>query len=248
MAIYDERGVIIPAPVQGHLGGERYDDEHRGPAVTEAYSLSRCWIDLAEHSRNWSEPDSIPDHLQAISQNHPPETRDGWLKDAANREVMEKLLSYALRSGELPLWVAPLDGPEKPVPAESILEMDHATMVSGTYRPPNDRGWLHGRPLFIKWSDWVKFVAKANAEKEFPPASGNGEGKVPANRQLDHKKILERVREMRAEQTGLSKGSAAASIVAELPPNPKTGKPRDQRGIERIIAHLWEGKAEQSPQ
>lgn len=166
MAKYDERGVIIPAPVQGHLGGERYDDEHRGPAVTQAYSLSRCWIDLAEHSRNWPEPNSTPDHLRAISQNHPSESRNEWLKDAANREVMEKLLSYALRSGELPVWVAPLDGPEKPVPAESILEMDHATMVSGTYRPPNDRGWLHGRPLFIKWDDWVQFVATTNAEKE----------------------------------------------------------------------------------
>ena len=184
MAKYDERGVIIPAPVQGHLSGERYDDEHRGPAVTEAYSLSRCWIDLAEHSRNWPEPDSIPDHLHAISQNHPPESRDGWLKDAANREVMEKLLSYALQSGELPVWVAPLDGPEKPVPAESILEMDHATMVSGTYRPPHDRGSLHGRPLFIKWNDWVQFVATTNAEKEAERLPDPDQEKLPRSAQF----------------------------------------------------------------
>jgi hypothetical protein len=46
---------------------------------------------------------------------------------------------------------------------------------------------------------------------------------------------------MRAERTNLSKGAAAASIVAELPLNPKTKKPRDQRHIERIITFLWEG-------
>jgi hypothetical protein len=165
LAKYDERSVIIPAPLQGYLGEERFDDEHRGPAVSKAYSLSRCWIDLAEHSRNWPTPASIPDHLKAIAEKRPADERDSWLKDAANRGEVDRLLSYALRSGELPLWVAPKDGPEKPVPPESVLEMDHATMVSGTYRPPNDRSWLYGRPLFVKWNDWVGFVSAVNAEK-----------------------------------------------------------------------------------
>ena len=165
LAKYDERGVIIPAPLHGYDGGPRYDDEHRGPAVAEAYSLSRCWMDLAEHSRRWPSPASIPDGLKAIAQNHPVDGRDAWLKDAANRDEVDRLLSYALRSGELPLWVAPLDGPEKPVPAESILEMSHATMVSGTYQSHNDRGRLYGRPLFVKWHDWVRFVSVVNADK-----------------------------------------------------------------------------------
>lgn len=65
--------------------------------------------------------------------------------------------------------------------------------------------------------------------------------KPPPNRKLDHQKIIGDVMAMRAARPGISKGSAAASIVAELPVNPTSGKPRDTRHIERIIAHLWEG-------
>ncbi len=67
------------------------------------------------------------------------------------------------------------------------------------------------------------------------------ECKLPANRQLNHDEIVKRARAMLVERPNLSKGSAAASIVAELPPHPKTGKRRDTRHIERLIAPLWEG-------
>lgn len=83
------------------------------------------------------------------------------------------------------------------------------------------------------------------AEMQSAIAAG---GKVPANRQLDHDEILGRAASMLAEQPGISKGSAAASIVADLPKNPRTKKPRDTRHIERIIAHLWEGGVSKSPQ
>lgn len=73
-------------------------------------------------------------------------------------------------------------------------------------------------------------------------------GKVPANRQLDHNEIVGWAASMLAKQPGISKGSAAASIVADLPKNPRTKKPRDTRHIERIIAHLWEGGVSESPQ
>lgn len=72
-------------------------------------------------------------------------------------------------------------------------------------------------------------------------------GTVPANRKLNHDEIIRQAATMRDAQSAISKGSAAASIVAELPPNPKSGKPRDTRHIERIIAHLWEGGLPQSP-
>lgn len=70
---------------------------------------------------------------------------------------------------------------------------------------------------------------------------------IPANRQLNHTQIISRAEAMRAERPGISKGSVAASIVAELGSNPRTKKPRDQRGIERIIGHLWEGGIPESP-
>lgn len=67
------------------------------------------------------------------------------------------------------------------------------------------------------------------------------------NRQLDRNAIMEKAAAMLGSQPGLSKGSAAASIVSELPANPRTGKPRDTRHIERMIAHLWEGGLPESP-
>jgi hypothetical protein len=70
---------------------------------------------------------------------------------------------------------------------------------------------------------------------------------APTNRQLNHQDIIERAASMLAEQPGLSKGSAAASIVADLPCNRRTGKPRDTRHIERMIAHLWDGGISDSP-
>ena len=65
-------------------------------------------------------------------------------------------------------------------------------------------------------------------------------GITPANRQIDHEAITRQAITMRAARPGLTKGSAAASIVADLPLNPRNSKPRDTRHIERIIGHLWE--------
>lgn len=70
---------------------------------------------------------------------------------------------------------------------------------------------------------------------------------TPANRQLDHNAIIQEAAELLAAQPTLSKGAAAASIVAELPHNPRTGKPRDTRHIERIIAHLWDRRLSEAP-
>ncbi|WBX84624.1 hypothetical protein [Sphingosinicella microcystinivorans] len=87
-------------------------------------------------------------------------------------------------------------------------------------------------------------VSRAELLDAFPPnVRGRKDvgGIVPPNRKLNHAKIIEQAASMLAAQPGISKGSAAASIVAELPSNPKSGKPRDTRHIERMIAHLWEG-------
>jgi hypothetical protein len=70
---------------------------------------------------------------------------------------------------------------------------------------------------------------------------------TPANRRLDHDAITSRAGELLAAQPGLSKGSAAASIIAELGNNPKTGRPWDNRHIERMIGHLWMGDLSSPP-
>lgn len=67
------------------------------------------------------------------------------------------------------------------------------------------------------------------------------------NRTLDHDAIRQRATDLRIAQSGISKGSTAASIIAELGPSPRTGNNFDQRHIERLIAPLWAGDSEQPP-
>ncbi|QUM71119.1 hypothetical protein [Sphingopyxis granuli] len=176
MARKDERGVVIPAPLQfnnpASASQPRYDDEHRGPAVTDSYELSHCRIDLAERSEGWPTPANLPPRMVDFAQSVPEDQRADWLRRQANIEQADRHISNAMRSGELPIWVAPIGEPERLVAPGAIVEVDHATVVSGVYRPPNDRGWLYGRPLFVKRDDWAKFAARIDTAKK--PARKNG--------------------------------------------------------------------------
>jgi|JI81BgreenRNA_FD_contig_31_7482601_length_1355_multi_5_in_0_out_0_1 hypothetical protein len=239
----DERGVVIPAPLQFNdnatAGLPRLDDPHRGPAVTDAYELSGCRIDLMERSRSWQPPEELPQHLQDKAARIGKDRRADWLQLQWASQEVTQAIANAMRTGELPIWVAPMGESERLVAPGALVEVDESTIVAGVYCPPNDRGWLYGRPLFVKRDDWVKFAARVDSAKK--PAADND--LVPANRQLDHASIIERAARMLREQPNLSKGSAAASIVADLPSNPRTKRPRDTRHIERLIAHLWEGES-----
>lgn len=176
MARKDERGIVIPAPLQfnnpASASQPRYDDEHRGPAVSDSYELSHCRIDLAERSEGWPTPANLPPRMVEFAQSVPQDQRADWLRRQANIEEADRHISNAMRSGELPIWVAPIGEPERLVAPGAIVEVDHATVVSGVYRPPNDRGWLYGRPLFVKHDDWAKFSARVDAAKKLAGKSG----------------------------------------------------------------------------
>jgi hypothetical protein len=110
-----------------------------------------------------------------FAQSVPEDQRADWLRRQANIEEADRHISNAMRSGELPIWVAPIGEPERLVAPGAIVEVDHATVVSGIYRPPNDRGWLYGRPLFVKRDDWAKFAARIDSAKKPARASGNSQ-------------------------------------------------------------------------
>lgn len=170
MARKDERGVVIPAPLQFNNPATaslpRYDDEHRGPAVADAYELSHCRIDLAARSEAWPDPANLPPRMIEFAQSVPEDQRADWLRRQANLEEADRHISNAMRSGELPIWVAPIGEPERLVAPGAMVEVDHATVVSGVYRPPNDRGWLYGRPLFVKCDDWSEFAARIDSARK----------------------------------------------------------------------------------
>lgn len=86
---------------------------------------------------------------------------------------------------------------------------------------------------------WAFIMCWRKTPGEKWPGRTPSPAEIPANRQLDHSAIIKRALELLAAQPSLSKGAEAASIVAELPAHPKTGKPRDTRHIERIIGSLW---------
>lgn len=161
----------------------RYDDEHRGPAVTDAYELSHCRIDLAERSETWPAPGNLPPRMMEFAQSVPEDQRADWLRRQANIEEADRHISNAMRSGELPIWVAPIGEPERLVAPGAMVEVDHATVVSGVYRPPNDRGWLYGRPLFVKKADWVRFTSKIQAMRMV--------GQEPASLDLEKRRVGE---------------------------------------------------------
>lgn len=87
-------------------------------------------------------------------------------------------------------------------------------------------------------------VCRNDLVNEFAPLEAELEGTggtVRRKRTLDHDKVRQRAAALRMELPNLKIGPAAASIIAELGHNPKTKKPWDHRGIERLIAPLWEG-------
>lgn len=137
MARKDKRGIVIPAPLQfnnpASANQQRYDDEHRGPAVADSYELSHCRIDLAERSEKWPAPEDLPSRMLEIAQSIPEDQRADWLRRQANVEIAERSISNAMRSGELPIWVAPIGEPDRLVAPSAMVEIDEATVVSGVY-------------------------------------------------------------------------------------------------------------------
>lgn len=150
-----------------------------------------------------------------------------------------RAMHSALRDGSLLSYVAPDNGQPLQVP-RFYWNGVNPESLHHTYRgmSSDDHGAgcavLFSRAAFDKW--------RAMRSSSTKPG-----GIVPANRKLNHDEIIGWAASMLLAQPGISKGSAAASIVADLPRNPKTGKHRDTRHIERMIAHLWEGGVSQSP-
>jgi hypothetical protein len=174
MARKDERGVVIPAPLQGSdaaLAGRRYGDKHRGPAVADAYELWHCRIDLAERSEHWACPRDLPALMVELAQAVPEDQRADWLRRQANLEEVDRRISYAIRAGDLPIWVAPQAEPERLVATGALATIDKRSINSGVFCPLSeeykseaDRPWLWERPLFVKWDDWVRFALAVDAQ------------------------------------------------------------------------------------
>lgn len=245
--------------MSSYFQNERLTDQFSGPVVTNAKRLNFSLYALCEENLLW--PPAPKDHIyRARIPNLYADSEAEHLAEriAYNSYCSIQSLKVGIKGGVLSVWIAPEFGKEVVFDALALYCIDTRTVQSGFYNPVSGGNTAHiGRPLWIKHEDLFAFTADLReslasyGEKwalglipEYVRGCRTRAAKVrgvPSNRQLDHAAIVQRVVEMRRNQPGLSKGSAAASIVAELPPNPKSGKPRDTRNIERMIAHLWEG-------
>lgn len=140
-------------------------------------------------------------------------------------------------------WIAALAASRvQQVDWEAIFSRSELVhLIPGSHNP-NCRVTYSG--LRLDSVDIVKRIELAGWKLPATQSSGAAadERSIPANRHLDHDDLRRRAAEMRANQPSLSVGSAAASLVADLPNSPRTGKPFDARGIEKIIRPVWGGE------
>lgn len=131
----------------------RYDDGKRGPGVVDAISLSECWIELRSSKIPWELPEPPRRMAEVLPDEHAVES---MLRD----NVAMRRLIGAIKSGALPIWVAPIDGPERVAAPNAFLELGRESIIAGVYRPYNDHAsWLYGYPLFVKRADWASFLS-----------------------------------------------------------------------------------------
>lgn len=168
-----------------------------------------------------------------------------------------KFLMNLLRAGSVSSRAAAVKRDGKVVKQAPFIKRKSKELKVGFWQAVSHEDWSAGIFGFIgsappelfevgerlHWSatgvefNWVEVIRQLGANLDKSPSGKE----IPANRQLDHDQIKRDAIALRAARPEISKGSAAASIVADLPPHPKTGKRRDQRHIERIISPLWEG-------
>lgn len=94
------------------------------------------------------------------------------------------------------------------------------------------------RPSYAAGYETVE-VTRAELLQQFPAISAAEKTKRGRPPEIDRDAVCASAREMLEQQHGLSVGAAAASLAVEFGPNPKTGKPWDARGIEKIIGPIW---------
>lgn len=158
----------------------RYDDGKRGFGVTDALGLSEAWLKLramldaaALQFPAREAPTPMADFFRAT---YPPEQWESAMRSTMQTEDAERMMIGAVTSGNLPLWVAPVEGPiaERQVAGSGLIEFGRESLIAGCYRPYNDTGNLaYGYPLFVKRPDWARFLSTLEAAPLPNKASDN---------------------------------------------------------------------------
>lgn len=211
----------------------RQKDDNR-IAVSDALPLDECWKILSDTYEKVElvPSDYVPNQLAMYERVYAgvPDGKDQWVKSCIMQDKAMEALRSAIARGILSVWIV-RNGIEVSL---TRCTLPTPNIKYGTFksldRPEPD---IQEAKLWLKKCDWSGFITSP-ATGIYPQVRPHGRP-----RELDHEMLIAKARSYRTEEPGISKGSAAASIVVELGNNPKTGKSYDQRGIEKIIAPLW---------
>lgn len=212
----------------------RYDDGKRGFGVTDALDLGEAWrrVRMMLHTGSLQFPTNEPPPVMVafFKETYPPDQWESALRSESQKMAAERTVIDAIQSGQLPLWVAPVEGPlaERQVAGHGLIEFRRESLIAGCYRPFNDTGNLVcGYPLFVKTHDWENFVASLggvsrsnnSAERQPKPSErksrrgrANGTGYQRADAPL-----LKKMAEAIASNPALNATSAAKLFADEAP-------------------------------
>lgn len=160
----------------------RYDDGKRGFGVTNALGLSEAWQQIREMqfagSLQFPDREAPPLMTDFFRRSYPPDQWEDALRLQLQTEEAEQIVIAVIRSGKLPLWIAPVEGAitERQTAAGDLIEFSRESLIAGCYRPFNDTDNLvYGYSLFVKCPDWTNFISTLVA-KDPPP---DLEGQLP---------------------------------------------------------------------
>jgi hypothetical protein len=158
---------------------------------------------------------------------YPPGQWEGALRSQMQEEDAERRIIDAIKSGELPLWIAPVEGiiSERQIAANSVIEFGRESLLAGCYRPYNDtKNLACGYPLFVKNRDWEQFIASIGAEaqsvncteRQPKPSDGNArKGRTKGTGYLRAAApLLEKMTRAIADNPALN-ATSAARLVAD---------------------------------
>lgn len=151
----------------------RYDDGKRGFGVTDALGLSAAWLQvramLDAGALQFPDRDAPPAMMDFFRATYPAEQWESAMRSQMQAENAERMMIGAVKSGQLPLWIAPVEGPiaERKVAANGLIEFGRESLIAGCYRPYNDtESLVYGYPLFVKSRDWTHFIASLGTAQQ----------------------------------------------------------------------------------
>jgi hypothetical protein len=163
----------------------QYDDGKRGFGMADAIGLSDAWLlaqkMLAAGQLHFPAREPPENMLAVFAATYPPDQLEVALRSQLQTEDAERALINVIRSGALPLWIAPVEGliAERLVAASGLNEFGRESLIAGCYRPFNDtENLVCGYPMFIKKRDWDQVVSNLGGTSQ-PEASARPQGTRP---------------------------------------------------------------------